>query len=393
MIPRGPMGSRRRAAEIVLLAFILVLGGEGLALEAVSHTDRIHATVHWSRSGGGVDAQFTVSTGLSSVDLRLSLLPGNLHPTARNHAVIALGDPRYPYSYGPLSDATSDATWIWRYLDALGAPAAPPIGLTDSSALPSILAAHPNGTLLILNSGLVPSSVLSPTNSTLADWIRAGGTLVWAGGPIGYAQATIGPDGSFEGRYSGWAGQVELLGFNLTSPPPPGVPDSALFGSAATPLSAALGLTYSFAADGANVSALEAHGGTSIGWEVAAGALDGLSARTSIAFLPVGNGTLWYFGGGTAAPGIAQIPAGSPTLSQEIALLLDLGYVPGPGASSTRTAELRPLTSATYELGVPGPPAGVVAIVLAPVPGSTLYVWSEVLTQPVVRADPTGRRR
>jgi hypothetical protein len=362
----------RDEALLVVIALLLIDGG---VLASISATPDVRASVTWTPQGTGLEADLSVRAGLTGGDLRVSLLPGEATHRAVGHAVLALVDPRFPYGYGPSSDAMSDSAWVWLYLADLGAPASPPIGVSDASSLPAELDEHPNATLLVLDSGALPDSVLSSSSSILKEWVRAGGTLVWAGGPIGYEEGHVDGSGQYVSTNLGWEGQVDLLGFNLTDPTGDALANAS--GNSPSPVATALGLSYSFDGDGANVSELAAHGGYSFGFQTPDGPSGGPSARTSIAYVPIGLGGLLYFGGGTGAPGISEVPEGSEYLSQDIAVLLDLGYAPAPGVPATQVEHLGPFGSGTVQLALPNRSGGSFAVVTTRVPGSFLFLWSE----------------
>jgi hypothetical protein len=372
------------ALGVGLVVLLLVEGG---VLAVVAAGPPIHVTATARDQGPGLGATITVRTGPSGLGVRAALLSGTLGQWPRDRTVIALDDPSFPYAYGNPSDATSDASWIGLYLSDLGTPARPLIEVTEASGLGATLAQHPGATLLMLNSGAIPDGLLSANSTGLRSWIEAGGTLVWAGGPIGYAAGHVDGAGTYVGTELGWAGQVDLLGFNLTDPTLSAVPPDESV--TPTPIAAALGLAYDYPGYGANVSELDAHAGVAIGYDTVAGAGGTSAIRTSIAYLPVGRGILLYFGSGTGAPGIDQLPRASESISQDAALLLSLGFAPGPAAPASASARIGPLGSATIELAVNDRSAGVVAVLTSRISGSVLYAWSQELAP---AAEAGGRR-
>lgn len=195
-------------------------------------------------------------------------------------------DAAYPYSFSDVTD------WygISQHLDALGNQRgiAVDVRVIDAAGLASFLTQPPSqSTVLIMASGVFPDTVFTTSTNLVTPWIEAGGTLVWSGDKIG--------------TYSGVPG----VPLKYPSPSNPGTNGTrqfvnlSLFGTSntsyPTPSLAAtlLGLNYSAAVhfDDLNVSGVQTFGGVTLG------NLNG--GYTNIASLPLGNGTLVYFGGPT----------------------------------------------------------------------------------------------
>lgn len=364
MPPSGAVSRVDRAIGVTVVAVLVVLAAESLLGLAQLGNNNLSVTYRVGDAPGGNE----------SVDLTLE----NHGPSLSEH-VAALAQPSgvreidhlyflidrsYPGLYAAQGDIEFVPLRTQHFLGQMGSPIAV-TGVTGSQ-LPGVLAADPHGALAIVGTP-APSSVLAVGSSQLAQWIRAGGTLFWAGGPLGYSAGYSTPGSPFQFRDLYWQGQIDLAGFSLTDPSfiaPSNTyfpyPAPQLFGTARSPLATTLGILYQGTSDGANVQRLVAHGGYDLGFDAQEGSGLRASERTSLAFVPVGAGGIYFFGGADLSAYEGYVPYaqgwiadGTVEISQDIALLAGLQYVPapapavsadifvGPGASSHLSLTLR----------------------------------------------------
>jgi hypothetical protein len=124
---------------------------------------------------------------------------------------------------------------------------------------------------------------------------------------------------------------------------------------------------------GADLSEVEAHGGVSLGYETPP-APSGASGVTSVAYVPVGNGSLFYFGGALdAGPGMVNVPSGGLLLSYDVAQMLDFPYVPSSGPVTILNLDLSGFQSSTVTLGTSDRETGAALLVESQVIGSTFF--------------------
>ncbi|MCI4337918.1 MAG: hypothetical protein L3J72_01265, partial [Thermoplasmata archaeon] len=302
-------------------------------------------------------------------------------PTATS--VYVLEDPNYPALFGTTPEVAALVSFLGTEFQRFGSSTT--IATLDAAQLPDFLSGNRSATLIVANYGCVPSAVLSSQNDSLGSWIRAGGRLVWAGGPLGYFEepAASSAGGPLPGGM-GWAGQVRLLGFPLADPLPVGsegpqsINSSPMLGVSPSPLAEGLGLAYNGTPFGANVTELTAHGGLSLGFE-SAPLSSGAAARTSIAYLPVGNGSLVYFGGAVNDPASQYVPEGGVRLAQDVAVLLAFPFTPTPGPVDVRNFDLGPFGTQQVLLQATPPVRSEGVLVQSNVAGAVLFAWAQAV--------------
>jgi hypothetical protein len=179
---------------------------------------------------------------------------------------------------------------------------------------------------------------------------------------------------------------MRLVGFPLvdlatngTGVPPP-AEALQITATNASPLAGGLGLEYNGSMFGANVSLLAAHGGVDLGFDtVANGSGRGASVRTSISYVPVGNGSVYYFGGAVVDPAGAYVPEGGVRLANDIGQLLAFPLVPAPGPVVTEELNLTAYqqTSVVLRSNTTGAPVGL--LVECSVAGAPLFELAQQL--------------
>lgn len=300
-------------------------------------------SVQWA---GVVRGEVQVTVTVAShrpwpIPVGAALLPMRVLTGART--VCVFEDASYPSLFGTTLEVAAFAQQLSDEFHTLGSSSH--VITVDAAGLPSFLSGNTSATLAVINYGTVPASVLSNQSDLLGAWLHAGGQLLWAGGALGFYQGPdpYGPSGTLPGS-TGWAGESDLLGFPLLDPVAAGPkgPDAGplvpLLGSTPSPLASALGLSFNATVYGANTTELAVHGGIDLGFdspEVGGGA----APRTSIAYLPVGNGSLLLFGGAVLNPAQQYVPEGGVRLIQDASALLAFPFVPlaGPVASTGLT--------------------------------------------------------
>jgi hypothetical protein len=378
--PWSATGSHRRPAVVASVAAVLVvvlLAVEvGTAVAAVGPPRSTLQVAVLSLASGATTTTATLrlTAGSTPLTVHVGILPGRERAVGPVHV---FNDAAYP---DPNGSFTTTAEVLERTVLALAGTAHPPsVATVDGAALPALLAAGPPGTLVVLG-GLVPDSVLSNSSQLLATWVADGGTLIWAGGPLGASEGHPVP-GGFVSDPLGWAGQLDLVHYPLSDVGAPG----PLRSGNATGLANALGTAYDGTPTGANTTAVASHGGVDLGLDGRAGSA-GASLRSSLVYQPVGAGGVFYFGGsvwGAKQPPL-DVPTASFELADDLALLLGTGYVPAPGPSASANLALDAGESVTLRLTVPVglAPNGLVALVTTPTLPTFLSIWSTTLAAP-----------
>jgi hypothetical protein len=348
---------------VLPVALIVLLAGEALWGAGTYGADPLSAQVTTISSGPGASiVQFELRANGVSLQLHLGAwaTPGL---RARPDRLYVLADPAYPSLFSDSETVRGDVGRIASYLNEIGAPLAVE-AITGAEALP-LLEADPHAAFAVI--GLpAPDSVISNSTTFLATWVRDGGLLIWAGGPIGFASGHPSSGGRFDYDSLGWEAQLAIAGFNVTDPAPlmpsgssttaPAPPISA---ASPTALGSALATQYYATPAGANFSELESHGGLPLGFATEPGAEGGHSVRTSIAYIPVGAGGILFFGGADFSAYEGYIPYssgwitdGTAVLSLDIALWIGLGALPSGGPSSSITVAVPSDSSVSVSLPV-----------------------------------------
>jgi hypothetical protein len=311
-------------------------------------------------------------------------------------------DSSYRVQFGDLVDATAVLDGVQSDLSAVHS--ATSLTAITGSEMPSILASHPTAALVIAEFGVLPSTVFSNSTNLLTPWIAAGGTLIWAGGPLGYYSVLPDVPAPPSGCSPCWLGQQQILGYPLVDPSAdrfqsyPSV-ETPLIADQPTAIASALGLQYNGTPFAANVSELDRHGGFAIG-DLTDPATDGQirsPVTTSLAYIPLGLGRIYYFGGAEDA-GPATIPREGPRLISDIFTLLTVPYMPVPGIVLSDEANLPgDGTTAEFTLATANWTEGVILVVYAQTSGVDLSLFSQTLILPQAaeegpyRHGPIGR--
>jgi hypothetical protein len=384
-VPTAPVAHPRGWTLIALLMVaVLLVASAGFLFSSVRPALSVSLT-----PGPAQGSNLSVDVGLTGGSLPLTaqvgLIPGSIHAFG-DGTVLYFEDPTYPALYGPSGDIFAMGVRVGSYLELMGADDR--IQPTTALGLPTALSAHPHGTLVEFGYGILPDFVYSANYSMLRYWLLGGGTLLWAGGPLAYSEGHALDSGGFQYEPMKWSGQWSLLGFplsdpyNLTAVDTTGFP--ALYATGRTALGDALGLTYQGSVDGANVTQLVNDHGAELGSQ-APPQRGGASARTSIAFVPVGEGGIYYFGGGLFDPRLGYVPQSSVNLSLDAATIIGLGYVPAPGSAASAAIYVAPFSAESVHLTITAPVRGAFVLVRSQQQGALLFFW----TSPALPSPPS----
>ncbi len=173
-----------------------------------------------------------------------------------------------------------------------------PISAVNATGLAAFLRQTPApGQVLVLASGVLPYTVLGPSQNLLLTWMKEGGTAVWVGGAIGYfAGEGDAPASCPQPSNPATGGTLQFLNASLLavggSPPVmpcPGEMDAAFLNASAVSQAVGVNYPYSLSMDDLNVGAIDAENGTVLG--------NLRGGQTNVARVPEGAGQLVYFGG------------------------------------------------------------------------------------------------
>ncbi len=339
---------------------------------------------------GGTATTSTVSVSLSShrpLPLPVSLAALSATPLHLDHRPIyLLEDPSLSCSFGSLSDLEGLQSRLTQELGELGGPL--PLNVVNGAQLLQVVETIPQAVILDLECGVLPVSSLDPEGTVFTSWIQHGGVLVWSGGPLGFFHQVVAGPPVANLSYPGWSGQVVLSGYSLTDPTPvldlgPLAESGTPIGTIASPVATAMGFQYTGAVYGANVTRLEASGGTDAGYDAVPGAARA-GDRTSIAFVPVDSGVILYFGGALWPFRGPFISNAGTDLGYDIALALALGI--HPSAADPEVVDLTVPGEGTITAQLTTPAADPVLLIRVPLVQTTQYVA-------VVALDARGARR
>jgi hypothetical protein len=348
--------------------------GGAVALESRTRGAPISVTIDSIvTASGSASVEISLRASYGAIDAHVALLSGISE--SRVSSVFVFEDPGYFLRFGNLVDVVGLETRLSDYFSELSPPI--PVSFVDAAELPTILLSNPHAALVDFAYDTLPDSVFSANTTLLKTWITAGGTLVWAGGPLAFFEGHTLPGGGFEHEDLGWRGQVDLTGYDLedTDGNPAVLSAGPLLGTNESPIGSALGIEFDGTPDGANTTQLALHNGTDLGFDSASS--PEASSRTSLAFVPIGQGRLFYFGGAAWGDGIGTIPNGAGLVSADIGLLLGTGFVPEPGPAVSETVGLTDFHPTELRLNVSGSYTHLIVVVTSTTGAVSLFVWSK----------------
>lgn len=382
MTPRASLGS---ALPVLLVAALLVIGAWAALPPARPGGSATLLGVE--PNGAGTAARVQVRSGSTGLSVHAAAL--SMVEAPESGPVYLFSDPTFPELYATHDESTGILAQLTGELASM--EPSRPVSTVGAGALGDLLEQTSGATLVIVD-GVVPDDIWSNSTDRLAQWVAAGGTLVWAGGPLGFSSGHPNPEGGFDYDGPGWSGEARLAGWWLTDPNEStstgsSRDPSASIGTGASPAALALGVQFYGTAYGANVTALLGHGGVDLGWsEPARGAF---GARTSVAGFVVGAGAVYYFGESARTPGGAALPLAANDLCADIALLVALGYRPvSTPLVAANDIELGPWAATTVVLSLAGHGPYLELFVRSALPGVLMLYWQTT----VAVGEPTPRR-
>ncbi|MCI4330862.1 MAG: hypothetical protein L3K19_03315 [Thermoplasmata archaeon] len=379
----GPVGPRAAGALAIFVVVVLLV--ESLLVVGLGSIPILQVQLTSERiPPQGLQTSITLTAGLHPLSVHVGLVPGSPLNNP-DTTVMVFADPQYHPLYGAFNDVYGVAVRLGSYLTLEHSRLQ--IVVVDAPSLPGMLQAHPHAFLVMAGTGVIPDSLFSLYSNQLPQWIRSGGVLIWAGGPLGYVEGhpTPGVGTGFAYDSLGWTGQQKLVGYALTDPWSVGLPAAARpmpFSNLtySSSYAQALGVQYSASPAGANLTALTAHEGVSIGYVGLSP--NGSAPRTSLAWVPVGSGGVFFFGGAVFAPTIGAVPQAAVSLAEDIALLLSLAFRPAAGAVAFQDLSMAASERTTVTLQIPDAPVGAIVVVHSEFQGSVLFFWGENLPLP-----------
>jgi hypothetical protein len=365
-IPSGPAVRTGFTTSVLALLTVALVGATGVLSTSRATAPLYEATVVAVGSGlTSSTASVTIQVGAVAMDAHVGLIPGSRWPAG---PIDFFADPAYPSPYATYTQVRALAERVAVSLGASGAGRA--VSIVDSAGLSAELATTGPATVVVIG-GLLPDTVLRGAASPLERWILAGGSLVWAGGPLGFTEGHPLPNGTFYWDPLLWEAQLDLVGFPL-SDPGNGGPLSA---STPSSIAATLGLAYNGTPSGANVTQVSHYGGTILGWTTGPGP-QGESARASLVSIPVGAGRVLFFGGAFVAATRPQqyVPLADFTLSADLALLFQTGFAAHGSGGVSVNLELA--AGARRTVTVTGPFVSPEALLIVSAPSVPVFFAS-----------------
>ena len=377
----GGSGLWLRPPKLILgVALItLVVVAASLASYHQGTVPVLTVTVHQvSRTGGNVTLELGLRAGAVAVSVHSALVAGTLRGPL---PIDVFYDPQYPVLFASLDYIYGLEGQLQAMSSLSAAPS--PVSLDSAAQVTALVQSHQPAVLVVLG-GVLPDTVMNNRTAALLDsWIQDGGELVWAGGPLGWATGHPVSGGAFQWSPPFWGGQKEIAGFPLTDP----FTQGPLTGSEASSWTQALGLGYDGTVFGANVSELVRNGGTALGFDAPGNHTNG--PRTSLAYLPIGKGSLLYFGGSFLG-NRTFVPEANHELANDLYLLSSLGFIPGAASMTSSSDTIGTGQTASVQLTLPDLVGNVSAIVSAPSTAGYVYLWGESFGATTVVPSPAA---
>lgn len=373
MIPVRQSRSRRLTASLVTFVLVLALVATAFVLERRSQSPPLTAAIASVQAGpSSINVTLRLTARDGAINVHVAVIPGeSLPPVSR---VLVFYDPAFFLRFGTTVDVVGLEDRLSEYLSALSPSI--PVSFVDSAQLPTALSDNPNAAFIDFCYATLPDTVLSTNSTLLHTWISGGGTLIWAGGPLAFFEGNPTPTGGFQYEDLGWSGQSAVVGFPLEDSigDPAAVSAGPLLASNESSAGSALGISYDGTPDGANTTELAEHNGTDLGFDSAH--VGEAAPRTSLAFVPVGDGRVFFFGGAIWGDGEGIIPNAAGYLASDIALLLETGYFPLHGPSVAENVTLHALTPTLVTLRASGQYTHMIALVTSTAGPISLFLWS-----------------
>ncbi len=243
-------------------------------------------------SGALQSAQYNLSENILTVDVRGHALYGSLYGMSvtglkyevQIRSIFLYYDDAYPVLFTPRAAIIGIYDHLRSELALTDLEAE--FRLVDASSLVDVLTGPP--AILIVATTALPEVIFSPRQVLMKEWIEGGGVLIWAGGLLGVYVGSA--DGEVydmtEDEGEGDWGPQAIIGYDpILEVGEPNATFSSRWGEA-------LDIRFPTTQWGANVDEVQNRSG------IVAGLISvGDNPKSSLSILPVGNGSVAYFGG------------------------------------------------------------------------------------------------
>jgi GPI transamidase subunit PIG-U len=289
---RGLRKSVLTAYTYVLVGFIIAISLSALFIQSSTTERFLPTSLKSTLNGTTLTTQDSFSITAGNFPLQINLVAVPIASVQKDRPVFIYYDPMFP-AFG-----NEQRGWIG-VLDHLPAELslrgyAGEINTVNATQLRQVMTENLTS-IIVIPSGVFPSTVQNATGGLVGRWLRSGGTLVWMGGPFGLYSAsllvrdqTLLPFSAIESISAD--SQEEILGYGLDTLP---INGTSRIAEVTTRFSSALNLTYSDVWTAPTVGLLNSIGGLAIGH--VQNSSD--ASRSSISVVPVGLGRVILFGG------------------------------------------------------------------------------------------------
>ncbi len=306
----------------VLILFVILIGEILLASYTFSVNNYPSVEIagcDFAEVGGDllIEVNYSITQATYPLVIRVVLIP--VYKEIYDKPVYIYYDADYP------SSCVTRAAWIG-FIDHL-LPALKLKGYTgtlevvNADRLKEIML-NRKDSIVIIPSGVFPATVHSKTETLVDDYLKGGGTIIWMGDGFAYYSGKFRENVVWPSEENpGWASQDAILGYPLSGNYAP------IIAYESSPISNALNLQYPGIQTGVTISQALRHGGLILGKVY--------EDKTSIAAVPVGNGSLIIFGG---AVGLTRSEFGEDVVANDVATILLSNIFQSGGQISFNTA-------------------------------------------------------
>lgn len=323
--------------RIFVLILLIILIGELLAVSftvSVGNQPFVEIISYdFAEAGETLSFQVTYSIDQSRYPyplvIRLVLIP--VYNEVSDKPVYVYYDENYPCSY------ITRAAWMG-FVDHL----LPTLKLKGYAGVVEVVNANrlkevmlnQNDPVIIIPSGVFPETVHSKTETIVDDYLRGGGTIIWMGDGFAYYSGKLKQNLEWPSEENpGWASSEAILGYPLFGNYWP------ISAYEASPISNALNLQYPGIEKGVTISQALRHDGLVLGKVY--------QDKTSIAAVPVGNGSLIIFGG---AVGMTRSEFGEDIVANDVTNILLSNILQSNGQTSFDTVTRENVANGTLIL-------------------------------------------
>jgi hypothetical protein len=280
------------AYTYVLVGFVIAISLSAVFIQSPTTGRFLPTSLNSTLNGSSLVTQdsFTISAG--HLPLQVNLVAAPIVSIGRDRPVFIYYDPLFP-AFG-----NEPRGWIG-VLDHLHAELrlrgySGQIYTVNATELRQVMTQY-FASIVVIPSGVFPSTVQNATGGLVGGWLRSGGILVWMGGPFGfYSGSTLVKDQTLEPFSTivsiSTVSQEGILGYALNVSP---INGTTRIAQVSTRFSSALNLTYSDVWTAPTMRLLNSIGGLAIGH--VQNTSD--TSRSSMSLIPVGLGRVILFGG------------------------------------------------------------------------------------------------